>query len=381
MTLHQILHTILFNFRTIITTTIISVLIIFIYLLFISPISYKAPVTILPPTEQDNLGGLGSLLSGGDFSALLPSSFTQGNSQLFLEILKSRSAAEYVVRKHNLVNYYGTETVYEACIKLQNDLDLELSKEGIITLSVNISTKFIPLIFSNKDSVKNFSALISNSYVEALDKINREKISFKAKRARQYIENQLLLTKAQLDSAEQRLMEFQKTNKAISLPDQLKSAIEGSAQIKSEIIKTEIEIGLVEPNLKDDNKTLVALRKKLSELKQEYDKFEIGTEDYLIAFESVPELGMELAQLLREVKIQSEVYLLLQQQYYREKIQENRDLPTIEILDEAIPPLKASSPRVIYSSVVSAVFIFMLLSLYFVLKEKRLSLFKDQRKN
>jgi capsule polysaccharide export protein KpsE/RkpR len=246
---------------------------------------------------------------------------------------------------------------------------------------VSVSTSFIPLIFANKDSVKNFAALISNSYVEALDKINREKISFKAKRAREYIENQLLLTKAQLDSAEHRLMEFQKTNKAISLPDQLKSAIEGSADIKSEIIKTEIEIGLLEPNLKDDNKTLVALRKKLSELKQEYDKFEIGTEDYLIAFESVPELGMELAQLLREVKIQSEVYLLLQQQYYREKIQENRDLPTIEILDEAIPPLKVSSPRIIYSSVVSAVFIFLLLSLYFVLKEKRLNLFKDQRKN
>ena len=381
MTFHQILHTILFNIRTILTTTIISALIIFIYLLLISPVSYKAPVTILPPAEQDNFGGLGSLISGGDFSALLPSSFTQGNSQLFLEILKSRSAAEFVVNSNNLIDYYGTETVYEACIKLQNDLDLDLSKEGIITLSVNVSTSFIPLIFANKDSVKNFAALISNSYVEALDKINREKISFKAKRAREYIENQLLLTKAQLDSAEHRLMEFQKTNKAISLPDQLKSAIEGSAEIKSEIIKTEIEIGLLEPNLKDDNKTLVALRKKLSELKQEYDKFEIGTEDYLIAFESVPELGMELAQLLREVKIQSEVYLLLQQQYYREKIQENRDLPTIEILDEAIPPLKVSSPRIIYSSVVSAVFIFLLLSLYFVLKEKRLNLFKDQRKN
>lgn len=351
------------------------------YLLVVSPISYKAPVTILPPTEQDNMSGLGSLLSGSDFSALLPSGFTQGNSQLFLEILKSRSAAEYVVRKHNLVNYYGTENFYEACIKLQKDLDLDLSKEGIITLSVNISTKYVPLIFSNKDSVKYFAASISNSYVEALDIINREKISFKAKRAREYIENQLLLTKAQLDSAENRLMEFQKTNKAISLPEQLKSAIDGSAQIKSEIIKTEIEIGLLEPNLKDDNKTLIALRKKLSELKQEYDKFEVGTEDYLIAFESVPELGMELAQLLREVKIQSEVYLLLQQQYYREKIQENRDFPTIEILDEAIPPLRKSSPRTIYSTVVSAVFIFLLLSLYFVLKEKRLSLFKDQSKS
>jgi uncharacterized protein involved in exopolysaccharide biosynthesis len=381
MTFHQILHTVLFNLRSILSITIISAVIIFIYFLFISPISYKAPVTILPPAEQDNMGGLGSLLSGGEFSALLPSSFTQGNSQLFLEILKSRTAAEYVVKKHNLDIYYGTDNIYEACNKLKNDLDLDLSKEGIITLSVSVSTRLIPILFSDKDSVKKFSAAVSNSYVEALDKINREKISFKAKRAREYIENQLLLTKAQLDSAEIRLMEFQKTNKAISLPDQLKSAIEGSAQIKSEIIKTEIEIGLLEPNLKDDNKTLVALRKKLSELKQEYDKFEIGTEDYLIAFESVPELGMELAQLLREVKIQSEVYLLLQQQYYREKIQENRDLPTIEILDEAIPPLKKSSPRTIYSTVVSAVFIFLLLSVYFIAKEKRFSLFKDQSKN
>jgi uncharacterized protein involved in exopolysaccharide biosynthesis len=125
---------------------------------------------------------------------------------------------------------------------------------------------------------------------------------------------------------------------------------------------------------------LVALRKKLSELKQEYDKFEIGTEDYLIAFESVPELGMELAKLLREVKIQSEVYLLLQQQYYREKIQENRDLPTIDILDEAIPPLKASSPRIVYSTVISALFIFLLLSTYFILKGKKLVFLKDQKK-
>ncbi|MBT8379765.1 MAG: hypothetical protein KJN64_11080 [Ignavibacteria bacterium] len=363
------------------TITFVSAIVIFVYLLLISPISYKAPVTILPPAEQDNMGGLGTLLSGGDFSALLPSSFVQGNSQLFLEILKSRSAAEYVVKKHNLVKYYSADNIYAACDELRNDLNLDLSKEGIITLSVNVSTIFIPIFLSNKDSVKSFAASISNSYIESLDKINREKISFKAKRAREYIENQLLLTKSQLDSAEYRLMEFQKKNKAISLPEQLKTAIEGSAQIKSEIIKTEIEIGLLEPNLKEDNKTLVALRKKLSELKQEYDKFEIGTEDYLVAFENVPELGMDLAKLLREVKIQSEVYLLLQQQYYREKIQENRDLPTIEILDEAIPPLKKSSPRVIYSSLVSAVFIFLLLSLYFILKEKKWTIFKDQSKS
>lgn len=378
MTFHQILNTILINLRAILKITILSAVIIFIYLLFISPVSYRAPVTILPPAEQESMSGLGSLLSGADFSSLLPLSLTQGSSQLFMEILKSRSAAEYVVKKHNLIEYYDVDNLFEASNRLREDASLDLSKEGIITLSVDMSTGFVPIIFSDRDSVKKFAAEISNSYVEALDKINREKISFKAKRAREYIENQLTVTKSQLDSAEYNLMNFQKNNKAISLPEQLTAAIEGSAQIKSEIVKTEIEIGLLEPNLREDNKVLVALRNKLSELKKEYDKFEIGTDDYLLAFADVPELGMELARLIRDVKIQSEVYLLLQQQYYRERIQENRDLPTVEILDEAIPPLKASSPRTIYSTIVSALFIFLLLSLYFILKEKRTLMTREQ---
>ena len=70
---------------------------------------------------------------------------------------------------------------------------------------------------------------------------------------------------------------------------------------------------------------------------------------------------------------QNEIYMILQQQYYQEKIQENRDLPTVEILDEAIPPLKAYSPRVIFSSVLGGIFTLMLVSLFFIIKEKNFS--------
>ena len=380
MTFHEILHTILSYRYIILKITIPAAVIVFLFLFFISPITYKAPVTLLPPSESNQMSGLGSLLSGGDFTNLLLGGGAQGNSQLYMEILKSRTAAEYVVKKHNLVEYFDAEDVYDASDQLQNKLVLNLSKEGIVTLSVEVKTSFIPMILDNIDSTKSFAAVLSNSYIEALDKINREKISYKAKRARQYIEEQLELTKASLDSAEFKLMSFQKDNKTISLPDQLRSAIESSAEIKAEIIKTEIEIGLLEPNLREDNKALLSLRIKLAELQKEYDKFEIGTEDYLVAFNDVPELGMELAQLLREVKIQSEVYLLLQQQYYKEKIQENRDLPTIEVLDEAIPPLKASGPRVIFSTLLSGIFIFLLVSLYFVLKEKKIITLKGEKK-
>lgn len=372
MTFHDILHTILSNIKSIIYLTIVSSIIVLIYLLLISPMTYKSEVTILPPSEKDNVGGLSSLLSGGDISSLLLGSGVQGNSQLFMEILKSRSAAEYVVRKHKLQEYYSANTFYDACKALQEDLEMELSKEGIITLSVNIKTGFIPKLFSDTDSLKKLSAALSNSYVEALDKLNREKNSYKAKRARIYIEEQLKQTKISLDSVEFALMQFQKQNKAISLPEQLSAAIESASKLKSEIVKTELEIGLLEPNLREDNVTLITLRKKLSELKREYDKIELGSQDYLLAFKDVPELGMELARLLRDVKIQNEVYLLLQQQYFKEKIQENRDIPTIEVLDAAIVPQRKSSPRTITSTILSFIFIFLLVSAYYIYKQKKI---------
>lgn len=380
MTFHDIVHTILLNRNPILKITITTSVIVFLILLFIYPITYKAPVTILPPSDQDQMGGLRGLVSGGDFSSLLFGGMTQGSSQLHIEILKSRTAAEHLVRKYNLKEYYNSKTIYHACNDLRDDLEISLSKEKIITLSVKVSTGFIPLFFADIDSTKRFAAMLSNSYVEALDKINSEKISYKAKRAREYIEEQLQVTKRMLSAVEEKLMEFQKENNAISLPEQLQAAIESSAQIKSELIKTEIEIGLLETNLREDSPALISLRKKLSELKQEYDKFEIGTEDYLIAFEDVPELSKEFASLLREVKIQNEIYLLLQQQYYKEKIQENRDLPTIEVLDEAIPPLKASAPRLIYSTILSGIFTFLLVSLYFIMKDSKMFPFKREIK-
>jgi len=380
MTYHEILNIIIFNKAKILKVTIFSTLLLFLILLFIYPVTYKSAVTLLPPENDNQSPNLGSLLSGQDFSGLLTGGFFSANSQLYVEILKSRSAAEYVVKKHNLIKYYDEKNVYEAASELNKHLEVEINKEGIIKLSVDVSTSALPFLFDDKEKIRKFSAALSNSFAEALDKINREKLSSKAKRAREYIEEQLRRTRVQLDSVENELMKFQEINKTVALPEQLKAAIDAAAKLKSEIVKTEIEVGMLQQNLKEDNKTLLALRNKLNELKGQFDKMELGSQDYLLAFREVPELGKQLATLLREVKIQNEVYLLLQQQYYREKIQENRDIPTVEILDEAIPPLKSAGPRVIFSSVMGGLFVFLLISLIFVLSERKTYLYNKNNK-
>ncbi|MFZ0456591.1 MAG: GNVR domain-containing protein, partial [Ignavibacteriaceae bacterium] len=214
--------------------------------------------------------------------------------------------------------------------------------------------------------------------IEGLDKINQDKLSSKAKKARIYIESQVQKTKTTLDSVENKLMDFQRTNKAVSLPEQVNAAIDAAAKLKAEIMKTEVELGLLEPNLRKDNKSLLALKNKLNNLQEQYTKMEMGSQDYLVAFKEVPELGKVLANLLREVKIQNEVYTMLQQQYYKEKIQENKDLPTVEILDEAIPPLSSSSPRIVFATVMGGIFVFLCASLIFIVKDRQIYLLKNK---
>jgi len=379
MTFHDMIHIILVHRNKILKVTILTSIFLFLILYFIYPVTFNSPATILPPESKSQMGSLGSLIGGSDLSGLLTGSLSNANSQLYREILKSRSAAEYVVRKHNLVEYFDSKSEIEATKKLSEKLNIEINKEGILTVSVDVSSSLIPMIFDDLDSVKRFSAALSNSYIEALDKINREKLTSKAKRARVYIEEQLNTTRNKLDSVETALMTFQEKNKTISLPEQVTAVIESAAKLKSEIIRTEIEIGLLRTNLSEDSRELQALIKKQRQLQAQYDKLDSGNQDYLLAFREVPELGKEMATIWREVKIQNEVYMLLQQQYYKEKIQENRDLPTVEVLDVAIPPLRKSSPKVVMSTISGGIFTFLLMSLIVLISEKKTSLYKPNK--
>lgn len=370
MTFHQIINAILFHRGKIIKVTALSTVFLFLILFLVYPISYNSTVSVLPP-ETGSQSGLGSLLSGADFSGMLTGKVGGASAQLYLEIIKSRTAAEYVVRKLNLVKYYDAKSEQEACEKLSADLNAEVTKEGIIKLFVDVKTPLFSRFSSAVDSISALSAKIPNTYVEALDKLNREKLISKAKRTRLYLEEQLKTTKAQLDSSEMRLMEFQKQNKTISLPDQVKVSIDNAAKLKSEIVNNEIQLGLLSNNLKEDNEIYVSLKTKLNELRSQYSKLETGNNDYLLAFKNMPEVGLQLAGLLRDSKINNEVYLLLQQQYYKEKIQENRDLPTVEILDKAIVPLKPKSPRLVFATAMGGLFVFFLMCIAAVYIEKK----------
>ena len=149
------------------------------------------------------------------------------------------------------------------------------------------------------------------------------------------------------------MKKFQEENKAVSLDAQMRASIEGAANLKAQMVAAEIELNLLGKTMSPSHPQIQELKSRINELKRQLDIWELGnpkeeSEEKKILdipFSQVPTLSLELARLVREVRIQSGVFELLTNQYEQYKIQETRDTPTIQVLDKAIPPERRSKPK------------------------------------
>ncbi|RMF64823.1 MAG: hypothetical protein D6743_08825 [Calditrichaeota bacterium] len=313
---------------------------------FILPRSYTAVTTILPP-EDNEAGGLGALLANSPISLLDLPGVSGTSSEIFVEILKSRTVAEGVLstkyqykgKTQDLYEIWDADSPQEAIEKLSNRARIFANEQGIVNVAVEMETP-------------ELAAQVANAFVEQLDRVNKEKSFSKAKSSRLYIEEQLKLTQRNLEKASRALADFQSKYKAVNLEEQTKVAIEKAGEIKGTIMAKEVELEVARQTMKKDNPVVLRLQKELDELRQQYEHLQFGNsvpfeqkKDYFIPFADVPEVGLKFAELLREVKVQETVWQLLNQQYYTAKIQEARDTPTVQVLDVAVPPEKRSKPK------------------------------------
>ena len=70
-----------------------------------------------------------------------------------------------------------------------------------------------------------------------------------------------------------------------------------------------------------------------------------GRGDFYVPPARLPEVGLELTRLVREVKVQETLVTLLTQQFEQVRIAEARDMPIVQVLDRAVPAVYPSKPR------------------------------------
>lgn len=321
---------------------------------FLMPQTYTSTVTILPPKQEERGAGLMDMLSGSGAADMFDLGSTLGfgsrPSDIFVKILSSRTVSDSLILKYRLRDFFGIPPSLSwrhAGQPLSDATVVESSKDGMITLSVSLSTGYAA---SEEDvaRVKTLTADIANDYVRYLDLVNRATLVSTAKNSRLYIQGQLTQTRCALDSAYADLVAYQESHRAVSVDKQLEALVTTAATLKTQLAEAVIELGVVKRDMRADSRAVRELQARVDELQKQYAQLQAGqgaNDDFVMAFLRLPRVARDLAQLVRTVKTLEEVNTFLNKQYYRDRLQEERDLPTVQVLDAAIPAWKRSAPR------------------------------------
>ncbi len=272
-------------------------------------------------------------------------------SDLYAAILRSGNIKGKLVNKYNLKKEFKTKTDYDTYKVLDEITRIKVTPEGIICVSVTYKNRHL-------------AADMANSYIEELDKFNNETAMTTGKKYRIFVEQRLEQTADSLARDEEALRNFQEKHRTVALDIEIENAIATIAKLKSEIVLREVQRGAVASISNVNNPYVANIDQELRELKRQLAKIEFGTSDttrkefgagFSVPFARLPEVSLEYARLLRNVKIQEAIYELLTQQYEQAKIMESKDTPTVQVLDKASPPERKSFPK--RSIIISLVFI------------------------
>jgi len=263
-------------------------------------------------------------------------------------------------------------------------MELEVTEEG--TLEISIIDKD-PLVAKQMVSETLFM----------LDQINQNIGMEAGKYNREFLERRLNQNKHDLEKAEFALKTFQEKTGIIDLVAQLTSTMQMSAQAYNSIfeaytelyakkIETETELAVAKTTLSINNPTIMQLEKLLNEQIFQLEQLMIKLDEKLqyllsnitptqvdavpniefsVSFNSLPSLGLENGRLIREVELQSRIQELLIPQFEQAKLEETKNIPTLQVIDKPKVAINKAKPKRAFI-VIGATLMSILLSIIFI---------------
>ena len=340
----------LWNSRFSIIKNILMVSLVTILFVFSIPKRYTSSALLMPPTSESGpAGSIMGALSNLPFGGLM--SQTNDESLSILAILKSRTIFEKVIQRFELMKIYQVPNIDKALMALANNTAFNVEEEGTISISVSADTDWFHYPESEQKA-KNLCTDMAIYFTEQLDIINKSLKTEQASFHREFIGERYRQNLVDLKRAEDSLRIFQEKHKMVALPEQTTATIEAAAALKAQMLSNEVKLGVMLGALNPTHPDIENIKKENSELSKKMSELEYGAEiiDYkqsslFPVLADVPELGVELVRLKREVEIQNTLFVFLTQQYEEAKIKEAKDTPTVQVLDYPQKPYQKSAPK------------------------------------
>jgi uncharacterized protein involved in exopolysaccharide biosynthesis len=332
------------------------------------PVRYQATTRLMPPDSQ-NLSSTALLAlskaAPESMSPIIGDLFgAKSTGSLFMGVLQSRTVRDRLINRFDLRKEYWVSKYEDARKKLAANTSIaEDRRSGIIEITVT-------------DRSPQRAAAMAQAYVEELDRLTAELNTSAAHRERVFVEGRLQVVQQELGAAQKALSEFASKNAALDIKEQGRTMVEAAARLQGELIAAQSELKGLEQIYSDNNVRVRAARARAGELQRQLDKLGgmgVGkgktTEDGETLYPSIrelPLLGVTYADLYRRTKVLEAVYEFLTKQYELAKVEEAKEIPSVKVLDPAVPPeRKAWPPRI--AIVIGSMFLSLALGIVWVL--------------
>lgn len=311
----------------------------------VTPPTFKARTSLLPKQEEGGLGGLTSLLSSqvGNIVGGLGGSTT--SNDVLMTILESRFLRERLIERLHLI-----EALKIKAPTPERAREVALARlERMITLGM---TKRLSIFVEVAAPTPQLAADLANGCFEELDRLNQDFSLQSARQRRRFFEVRLKESADSLGTAQARLVDFQRERGMIAMDEQAKAAVEVAARLQGELISLESQLEVQQKYFtgtfsrsRELQYRITALKNRLGELSGQRVVSGRDSSGMFISLRQMPGLGSELARLMLAVKTQEAVFGLLTAEFQQARIDEARDVPTVQVLDPARPPVFRAAPR------------------------------------
>ncbi len=303
---------------------------------------YTARASMFPPDQGGGMPMYSELIQSLQMPLLGQLGTGARPETIYIDMMKSRRVAESLIDEFDLFEVYEVSLVEEAMAELHSNTSYTLLENGLIIVR-----------FEDKDPRR--AAEIANRYIGLLDEFNRQLNVSRATKTREFIEGQLVEREATLAEAELALKEFQDENQALELDEQLRSALAIVTDLTAEAITLETELKILETYTSPDSEEYLETKREYEQVLLQLQKLKVNRDEddeevdilraFLPTLEDIPALALQMLRLRRNVEIETTVYTMLVTEYEKSRIEEARDTPTVQIMDEASAPNFRSRPR------------------------------------
>lgn len=321
----------------IIPTLIVSIISV-IYILLV-PEYWISVATIKPNfAESEGLNLSGSLLGLG--SSLIGGGITSSSAEL-ITVMNSRRFSEMVIDEFNLHEYFELKGVD----KLKDDEKaLRGLREQIMRYNVNPETGVITIGAETKDRM--LSRDIVNYYTNKIDDYNKNQRNTKGKAKRQFLEGRINEIESEMEQLNEKLKKFSAETSVVSIKEQTTGVMQAYVDLISTQTELEIEYNSLKSIYDEDDIRLIILKSKIDEVIQKKKALESNSsERYLLSIDSIPSYAIEYDTIIARMELLKKLYQYVYPQYEAARLEELKDLPTIDIIDDANSPGFRYKPR------------------------------------